>query len=300
MSALAANLLTVMFIFAVAGAVAVGSLGLYEAYLRKLMEEVESEKAQKEAAFLISLRKVLLRHLGAVNLRWGPPKYLESIRLRLIRAGNPAELLPEEFVGLQEFSAVAFMLFGFLLVATIAGSWAWPLAGLLFGAGYPWIWLTDQVKKRHLAITRALPYDLDLLTLSVEAGLDFAAAIGRVVEKGKQGPLAEELGLTLRHLKMGKTREESLRMLSDRVGLSPLTSFCNALIQADRMGTSLGKVLRIQSAQLRIERTTRAEKLANEAPVKMLLPLIACIFPTVFMILFGPIVFQFISGELTF
>ena len=101
----------------------------------------------------------------------------------------------------------------------------------------------------------------------------------------------------LRELRMGKTRQEALRMMSERVDLRPLSQFVAALIQADRMGTSLGKVLRIQSTQMRIERTQRAEKLANEAPVKMLFPLIACIFPTVFLVLFGPIIYQFMIGD---
>jgi tight adherence protein C len=106
--------------------------------------------------------------------------------------------------------------------------------------------------------------------------------------------LRDELQRVLNQLKMGKTREEALKNMAARVGLPPLTSFVSALVQADKMGTSLGKVLRTQSTQLRIERTQRAEKLANEAPVKMLFPLVACIFPTVFMILFGPLLFAVI------
>ncbi len=157
--------------------------------------------------------------------------------------------------------------------------------------------MNDQVKKRHLLISRALPYNLDLLTLSVEAGLDFTAALAKVVEKGKHGPLREEMQIVLKQLKMGKTREEALKAMIARVDLPSLSTFVTALIQADKMGTSLGKVLRIQSTQLRIDRTQRAEKLAGEAPVKMLFPLIACIFPTVFMVLFGPIVFQFMFGD---
>ncbi|HEY8207537.1 MAG TPA: type II secretion system F family protein, partial [Myxococcaceae bacterium] len=138
---------------------------------------------------------------------------------------------------------------------------------------------------------------LDLLTLSVEAGLDFTAALAKVVEKGKTGPLRDELQLVLKQLKMGKTREEALKAMVARVDLAPLTMFVMALVQADRMGTSLGKVLRIQSTQLRQDRTQRAEKMAGEAPVKMLFPLIACIFPTVFMILFGPIIFALTFGN---
>jgi len=113
----------------------------------------------------------------------------------------------------------------------------------------------------------------------------------------KPGPLKDELQIVLKQLKMGKTREEALKAMIARVDLAALSQFVTALIQADKMGTSLGKVLRIQSTQMRIDRTQRAEKLANEAPVKMLFPLIACIFPTVFMVLFGPIVFAFMFGN---
>jgi tight adherence protein C len=159
----------------------------------------------------------------------------------------------------------------------------------LAGAGYPLLWLRDRVRARHRAIARALPYGLDLLTLSVEAGLDFPAALAKVVDKGRSGPLADELSVVLKELRLGKTREEALRNLARRVDLPALTSFVQALIHADRMGTPLGKVLRILSTQLRIERSQRAEKLANEAPVKLLLPLVLFIFPTLFLMLFGPL-----------
>ena len=145
---------------------------------------------------------------------------------------------------------------------------------------------------------RALPYAVDLLTLSVEAGLDFTAALSKVVEKGCRGPLAQELALAIKELRLGKTREEALRNLASRVDLGALTSFVQALAQADRMGTPLGKVLRILSTQMRLERTQRAEKLANEAPVKLLLPLVLFIFPTLFLMLFGPIGYQVFLGEI--
>jgi len=125
--------------------------------------------------------------------------------------------------------------------------------------------------------------------LSVEAGLDFPAALAKVVDKGRSGPLAEELSIVLKELRLGKTREEALRNLARRVDLPALTSFVQALVHADKMGTPLGKVLRILSTQLRVERSQRAEKLANEAPVKLLLPLVLFIFPTLFLMLFGPL-----------
>jgi tight adherence protein C len=198
---------------------------------------------------------------------------------------------------LQELSIVLFSMFGAMLIFTVnLVFWSFPFF-MLLGWYYPSIWLRDLIKKRHHAMSRALPYNLDLLTLAVEAGLDFAQAVGKVVEKGRQGPLVEEFRLVLRNLRLGKTREDALRGMAERVQLASLTSFSSALIQADRMGTSLGKILRLQATQLRIDRTHRAEKLANEAPVKMLFPLIACIFPTVFMVLFGPIIYQFITGK---
>jgi tight adherence protein C len=226
------------------------------------------------------------------------PGYENKMRKKLIKAGEPSALKPEDIMALQEISAVLGLLAGLILVNGVGENLAYSLLFALFGMYYPLIWVNDQVKKRHLQISRALPYSLDLLTLSVEAGLDFTGALAKVVEKGKAGPLREELQIVLKQLKMGKTREEALKAMIARVDLPPLTTFVTALIQADKMGTSLGKVLRIQSTQLRIDRTQRAEKLAGEAPVKMLFPLIACIFPTVFMVLFGPIVFQFMFGDI--
>jgi tight adherence protein C len=218
------------------------------------------------------------------------------MRRKLITAGDPAGLKPEEVMALQEIGFVIALLGGLVILNAAGASLLYCFLIGLVGIWYPLQWVNDQISKRHHLITRALPYNLDLLTLSVEAGLDFTAALGKVVEKGRGGPLRDEFMLVLKQLKMGKTREEALKSLIARVDLPSLTSFVSALIQADRMGTSIGKVLRIQSTQLRIERTQRAEKLANQAPVKMLFPLIACIFPTVFLVLFGPIVFRFMYG----
>ncbi len=276
-----------------AGAAFMAGLGSYDLFLARFLSEVSEE----ESSFLMAAKSVALRQLGTMNRRFMWPSYEATSRRKLIKAGEPAQLRPEELMAMQEIGFVVGLLFG-----TIIGNAADYLAvgillGGLLGLFYPQIWLNDQVKARHLKITRALPYNLDLLTLSVEAGLDFTGALGKVVEKGKAGPLREEFQLVLKQLKMGKTREEALKMMVARVDLPALTTFVTALIQADKMGTSLGKVLRIQSTQLRIERTPRAEQLANAAPVKMLFPLVACIFPTVFMVLFGPIVFAFMFGN---
>jgi tight adherence protein C len=270
-------------------------VGLWDVLLGKYFSEVKEERT----TFLQGLQKVLLRRLGVFNRRFMWPSYEAKRHKDLVKAGEPANLKPEEIMAMQQIGFVFFTLFGLLVLNMLGVTLLYSLLFGLAGLYYPLMWLGDQVKKRHHLITRALPYNLDLLTLSVEAGLDFTGALGKVVEKGKSGPLKDEFALVLKQLKMGKTREEALKMLIARVDLPSLSSFVTSLIQADRMGTSIGKVLRIQSTQLRIERSQKAEKLANEAPVKMLFPLIACIFPTVFLVLFGPIVFAFTFGDAT-
>ncbi len=277
-----------------AGAVGFLGLGLYQQLFERFLSEVRDESA----GGVKGAGSVAIRRLGSMNRRFIWPAYEAKTRRNLIKAGEPQGYKPEDIMALQEVSAVVGLLMGLFILNGVGQNLGWSLVFMLFGLYYPVMWLNDQVKKRHLQISRALPYNLDLLTLSVEAGLDFTAALAKVVEKGKAGPLREELQLVLKQLKMGKTREEAMKSMIVRVDLPSLTTFVTALIQADKMGTSLGKVLRIQSTQMRIDRTQRAEKLAGEAPVKMLFPLIACIFPTVFMVLFGPIVFQFFFGEL--
>jgi tight adherence protein C len=241
----------------------------------------------------LSILSDWLRGMNRPLLR---PRYESAIRRRLIQAGEPRNLGPFDVLTLQEIGLLCGLALGLVASDGLKIHPGASLAFALLGGCCPLFWLRDQVKKRLLRIGRALPYHLDLLTLAVEAGLDFTGALGKVVERGRVGPLRDELQLVLKQLRLGKTREEALKGMILRVDLPPLTQFVRVLIQADKMGTSLGKVLRIQSGQMRAERTQRAEKLANQAPVKMLAPLVGCIFPTVFMILFGPIVFALMFG----
>lgn len=242
-----------------------------------------------------SPRRALLRRLGIAVAPHVPAAVVDRLHRALVRAGEPGRIGPEDVIALQLLGGGLGVALG--LAGTRLGGTALLAVGVACaGFALPLLWLRDRVRERHRAITRALPYTLDLLTLAVEAGLDFAAALARVVERGRAGPLRDELALVQRQLRLGKTREEALRALMERVDLLALSSFVRAVIQADRMGTRLGGVLRVQAAQLRQERSMRAERLAGEAPVKMLFPLLACIFPTVFLVLFGPIVFAFVVG----
>jgi tight adherence protein C len=161
------------------------------------------------------------------------------------------------------------------------------LIGALFGYTIPEFWLGGRVKKRQHAILLMIPDALDLLTISVRAGLGFDAALGKVVEK-LAGPLSDEFRRALAEVRVGKQRREALRDIVSRTEVGPLTNFIGAIIQAEQLGVSISKVLQVQSEQLRIERRQRAEEQAAKAPIKMLFPLVGCIFPSLFIVILGP------------
>ena len=170
------------------------------------------------------------------------------------------------------------------------------LLGVLLLYMWPLLWLRAAVRRRQAAIVRALPFVLDLLTLSVEAGLDFMSALQRCTERPAVDPLTEELLRVVRETQVGTPRREALRGLARRVALPDVKSLVGALVQADELGVSVGAILRVQADQIRQRRFERAEKLANEAPVKLLGPLILFIFPSVFLVLLGPILFR-VAGQ---
>lgn len=196
--------------------------------------------------------------------------------------------------------SLAIFLFGVLLPGSLFESLRLPLC--LFGfallAAQPSIWLNAAVKKRHLSIMKSLPFVLDILTLSVEAGMDFISALQRNCESRRMDPLNEELLRMVKEIQVGSPRRVALREMARRSGQADLKSVAHALVQADELGVSIGSILRIQSEQLRERRFDRAEKLANEAPTKMLAPLMLCIFPAVFIVLLGPVVMQAAKGLL--
>jgi tight adherence protein C len=159
--------------------------------------------------------------------------------------------------------------------------------GLMFGYTIPEFWLGGRVKKRQHAILLQIPDALDLLTISVRAGLGFDGALAKVVEK-INGPLTDEFRRALAEVRVGKPRRDALRDIVPRTEVIPLTNFIGAIIQAEQLGVSISKVLQVQSEQLRIERRQRAEEMAAKAPIKMLFPLVGCIFPSLFIIILGP------------
>jgi tight adherence protein C len=161
------------------------------------------------------------------------------------------------------------------------------VGGLALGFFIPDYWLTWRIRKRQKDILLAIPDSLDLLTISVKAGLGFDAALGKVVEK-TTGPLSDEFRRSLAEVRIGKPRRDALREMVARVQVPALASFIGAIIQAEQLGVAIARVLEVQSEQLRIERRQRAEEMAAKAPIKMLFPLIGCIFPSMFIVILGP------------
>lgn len=212
----------------------------------------------------------------------------------IVAAGKPFALTADDLYGFMCMAGVLGLLFG-LMDNFVVKSTAFVVVMGLVGFLIPYVWLTDEARKRQDAMRKILPVTIDLLTLAVEAGMDFTAAIAMVIDKQKGNPLARELSEMLREVRMGKSRRESLRALDLRCALDELTPVASALIQADQMGSDLGPVLRIHSDQLRVKRFQNVEKKSNEAPVKMLFPLLFFIFPTVFIVIFGPIYLYFMS-----
>jgi tight adherence protein C len=159
----------------------------------------------------------------------------------------------------------------------------------------PEFWLGSKARKRSFAMVLQLPDALDLLTISVEAGLGFDAALAKVVEK-MEGPLVSEFRQALAEIRMGRTRRDALRDVVSRADSQPISNFIGAIVQAEQLGVPIAKVLQIQSQQLRIERRQRAEEMAAKAPVKMLFPMVGCIFPTIFIVILGPAIIQVMSG----
>lgn len=215
--------------------------------------------------------------------------YLEKAQRSLQAAGQDYLISPEELAGLRVvtggLSAAFFVVCGLLFEHDLVLLVVWAVVGLLLGLLYPTLWLADRRKKRVKRVIKDLPIFLDFMTMTIEAGLNVTGAIERAVEKCPPGPLSQEFARMIRDQRAGLPRSESMTRLSDRMDIPQVSNFTSAVIQAERVGASLGDVLRAQAMQRREERFLHAEKLANEAPVKMMGPLILFFFPLIFIIL---------------
>lgn len=226
--------------------------------------------------------------------------YRQRIERAFVTAGMTGRLTTDEFLAYKLSMAILhWFLFIALLGYVIMGTSppiVLQVGVVVLGSFFPDIWLRGQVAERQTTIRRSLPYVMDLLTLSVEAGLDFIAGVHKVCEKARAGPLIDELAFMLREIQVGASRQQALRNLARRTDMPELRSFAALLIQADILGASIGPVLRAQSDLIRTQRFQAAERAGAYAATKILFPLILFIMPAVFIVIFGPIVLNFVFG----
>ena len=225
-----------------------------------------------------------------------PYELMERVEKRLQHTGVSYLLTSEQFVALRIISTAGGFLFGLLLINALKGGQPiWVLFTMILGFVLPDIWLNDTRKRRESAVIRAMPIYLDFITMAVEAGLNLQSALGQAMEKAPPSPLRNEFGIVLRDLRAGLPRAEALRRMAGRLDIKEVTSFVSSMIQAEKMGSSMASVLRVQAEQRRNERFQRAEKLAMEAPIKLVGPLIIFIFPVTFIVLGFPIAMKFLA-----
>lgn len=255
--------------------------------------EDEDRSMNLGSVFFLKSFKPLIQVLAYFVQKTGAEKINRKYSKKLLVSGNKLHLIPVEFVALKWLSALVGAVFGLYMAMTLNINY---FAVVIIGAityFFPDLWLHETTLKRKIAISKGLPFCMDLLTLSVEAGMSFQGSIAKVVEKGPTGPIREELEKMLQDLRLGLVRREALTALSERTDIYDIRAFVSALVQADKLGTPIGKALRIQSDLRRTERFHKAEKMAQEAPVKMLMPLLLFILPAVFIIILGPVGLKF-------
>lgn len=269
------------------------SLGMLAYFLISTMIRVEiagnavSNEVKNSLPVLIRLMIPLLPNVRRLAGHQVFHSAREAIAPKLWMAGYGDNITPVDFIGLR----ILFTISGMIIITLgVARGYALPglIAGMLM-AIYPGAWLNTRISKRHMEILRALPNLLDLLTLSVEAGKDFMSSLRDILHRRKMDALGEEWMRTFQEIQLGRKRTDALRDLAHRVRQPDLTSVVNAIIQAEELGVSIGQLLRIQGDMLRNKRFSLAEKLANEAPVKIILPIVLFIFPAVMLILLVPL-----------
>jgi tight adherence protein C len=251
------------------------------------LEEIELQQPLMDRTM-----RPLMRRLSGIGTRLTSRERVGRTESKLAEAGYPYGLRTIDFMGLKVVAAIvisglAFLLVGIALRSPLTTTLAVSGGALVLGFFVPDYWLTTRIRSRQKAILLAIPDTLDLLTISVKAGLGFDAALGKVIEK-TEGPLTDEFRRALAEVRIGKPRRDALKEMVARTNVPALTNFIGAIVQAEQLGVAIANVLEVQSEQLRIERRQRAEEMAAKAPIKMLFPLVGCIFPSMFIVILGP------------
>lgn len=265
--------------------------------LRNIRRDIRADDRTYMDPLPPALRKIwplvnlLVQHFGDFL----PVEQVESVRMQLRKAGVEYLMTPVQFIAMRFVSALLFALMGLVTMLMLEkGSVLIPLGAFALGWVFPLMKVNDLRKTREKQIVRALPTFLDFITMAVEAGMNLSGAIAQAVEKGPEGPLRMEFQRVMRDIKAGMGRMDAIRAMSDRLNVREITALTSSLAQAEKTGARLGPTLKIQADQRRTERFQRAEKLALEAPVKLIFPLVAFIFPTTFLVLGFPILMKFL------
>lgn len=261
----------------------------------KSLEEIELSQPFAERVII-----PLVRRVGEFSARFTPQKAIQDTARRMELAGNPWPIDAATFLAIRFILAVVFG--GFLTAVVLISPPSNPndnfmyIGGATFGGFFlPHLLLTSKITRRQTEIRKAMPDALDLLTVCVEAGLGFDAAMSKVAEKW-ENELSLAFTRAIREVQLGKVRREALRDMADRLGIPEMTSFVAAIIQSEQLGVSMAKVLRIQSDQMRMKRRQRAEEEAHKAPVKMLIPMALLIFPSIMIIILTPAAIQIMEN----
>jgi tight adherence protein C len=260
------------------------------------LEEIELSQPFSERVII-----PVVRRIGEFSARFTPQKAIQDTARRLELAGNPWPIDAATFLAIRFILAV--VLAGFLIAVVLISPSSNPSDNFMYigGAAFagfflPHLMLTSRITRRQKEIRKAMPDALDLLTICVEAGLGFDAAMSKVSEKW-ENELSLAFARVIREVQLGKVRREALKDMADRLGIPEMTSFVAAIIQSEQLGVSMAKVLRIQSDQMRVKRRQRAEEEAHKAPVKMIIPMALLIFPSIMIIILTPAAIQ-IMGSL--
>ncbi|MGD2026608.1 MAG: type II secretion system F family protein [Anaerolineales bacterium] len=259
------------------------------------LHEIEMSQSFMERVIIPTANKI-----GELALRITPQRALDNIERKLEMAGNPRGIEPTTFFA----SRFIFAVFFGALMSLVYGSELFQLTNLLitlgtivFGFIMPNMLIDAKIKRRQDVVRKALPDALDLLTICVEAGLGFDAAMRKVADKW-DNELSIAFGRALQEMQLGKLRREALRDMADRIGAAEFESFIAAVIQSEQLGVSMAKILRIQSDDMRVKRRQRAEQAAQKAPVIMLLPMAFLIFPTILIVMMGPAILIVMNGPI--
>lgn len=253
----------------------------------------------KSKSGLINLSRPLIHNFTLQHaLRVKRPNYRESIRRKLLTAGLSQELNVDEFIGMQILWGLMFPIVLLILNFALQMGFPWWMCVVmgLIGFLFPHIYCLQERKRRYVAVVVDLPFFIDLMALSTEAGLDFMGALQRIVDKAEDSVLANEFQLVLKDIKLGSSRREALTSLADRLDIPEITSVVAVVRDAEETGASIAQVLKDQSVQMRLERFVRAEKAGAKASQAMLIPLMFLILPAVFLMVFSPVVLQMFYG----